>query len=329
VIGNLLQQLTALVLIFVGARMIMAGEMTIGALIAAAILSSRALAPVRQIVSAWKQVQEVRAAFRRLDAIMAGSIEDYTGEVAPSPPLKGDIEFENLGFAYAEDLPPALQDVTFAVPNGSILGLVGPPGSGKSTLVKLLQGLYPPSDGRVLIDETDIAHLSPAALRRQIGMVPQDNQLFAGTVRENVLMGFEAEPETVVAVCRFVGAHEFIQRLPKGYDTVLTERGAALSAGQRQLLCIARSLVRNPRILVLDEATSALDAATEEQLLQNLHRASRGRTILIVTHRLAPLMICDRVALMIGGRIERIGPPAEVIAFTRARMGQSSPPATR
>ena len=177
----------------------------------------------------------------------------------------------------------------------------------------------------MLVDGTDIAHISPAQLRAQIGCVPQDVQLFTGSVRENIAMGVvDKDPGRVVAVAKFVGAHDFIQRLPQGYNTVLGERGQGLSIGQRQLLCIARALIRNPRILILDEATSALDPATEEQLLRQLKANTRGRTVIMITHRLAPLAIADRVALVMDGRIERIGPPTEVMAYARIRMAEAS-----
>ena len=177
----------------------------------------------------------------------------------------------------------------------------------------------------MLVDGTDIAHISPAQLRAQIGCVPQDVQLFTGSVRENIAMGVvDKDPGRVVAVAKFVGAHDFIQRLPQGYNTVLGERGQGLSTGQRQLLCIARALIRNPRILILDEATSALDPATEEQLLRQLKANTRGRTVIMITHRLAPLAIADRVALVMDGRIERIGPPTDVMAYARIRMAEAS-----
>ena len=321
VIGNLLQQIVGLVIIVGGARLIIAGEMSMGELIAANMLASRALAPMRQIVSAWHQVQSVADAFRRLDDIMSEPVEMQPGELGPGLPLKGDIKFENISFRYTDDGPPTLDQVNLSVDSGTVLGIMGPSGSGKSTLAKLLQGLYTPSEGRVLIDGTDVAHISPATLRRQIGVVPQEVQLFAGTVRENIALGIaDKDPARVVAVAKFVGAHDFIQHLPKGYDTVLSERGGGLSAGQRQLLAVARALIRNPRIMVLDEATSALDIVTEERLIRNLKRAGRGRTIIVVSHRIAPIAIADRAALVIDGRIERVGPPQEIIAFARARM---------
>lgn len=323
VMGTILQQVVGLIIIYVGARAIIAGDMSIGALIAANILASRAIAPVRQVVTAWSQFQEVRAAFGRIDDIMDAEPEAGPGEIAPIPPLKGDIEFEGVSFHFSPDQPGVLTDVSFTVESGKILGVIGPSGSGKSTIAKLLQGLYQPISGRVLIDHTDIAHISPAALRAQLGVVPQEVQLFSGSVRDNIAMGLAVkDPERVVAVAKFVGAHEFIQRLPKGYDTVLSERGGGLSAGQRQLLCIARALIRNPRILILDEATSALDSASEALFIRNLKRASRGRTIILVSHRMAPVSVADEVILVIDGRIDRTGPPSEMIDYAKSRLAE-------
>lgn len=319
--GQLLQQLAGLAIIIIGAQAIIAGDMNIGELIAANILASRAIAPMRQVVSAWYQLQEVRAAFERINQIMEEPVELQPGEVGAGMNLRGHIRFENVSFAYDEDSAEVLQDVSLEIETGQMVGIIGPSGSGKSTIAKLIQGLYSPRQGRILIDGTDIQHMSPSTLRRQIGVVPQEVQLFAGTVRENIAFGVgDQDPTRVMQVARFVGAHDFIQHLPKGYDTVLTERGYGLSAGQRQLLSIARALMRNPRILILDEATSALDAVSEERLMRNLRRAARGRTIILISHRMAPVVVTDRAALVIDGRIERMGPPQEVIAFARTRM---------
>ena len=325
VLGNVLQQAVSLLIMYVGARLIIGGEMSIGALIAANILSARALGPIRQVVSALHQLQEVRAAFGRIDEIMEEPTEMAPGAVAPMPPLKGEISFEGVSFKYADDAPPAIEDVNLDIEAGTIVGIIGPSGSGKSTLGRLIQGLYEPASGRVLVDRTDIRHMAPAWLRQQIGAVPQDVQLFSGSVRDNIAMGLPVkQPERIVAVARFVGAHDFIQKLPKGYDTVLSERGGGLSAGQRQLLCIARALIRNPRILILDEATSALDVATEAALMRNLKRASRGRTIVLISHRIAPLSIADKVAFVMGGRIEKMGLPADVVEYAKARMTEAT-----
>ncbi|MGO1119647.1 peptidase domain-containing ABC transporter [Rhodovibrionaceae bacterium A322] len=323
-LGMTLQFLVSLAILYVGANLVIAGQMTVGALIAANILASRALAPVRMMLMAWVQLQEVKAAFQRVDAIMEEPSEIVPEEAGPAPRFVGNIQLEEISFGFNPAERGILNQIDLTIPAGTVLGIIGPSGSGKSTLVRLIQGLYPATRGRVLYDGNDISHLSASALRQQIGVVPQESQLFSGTVRENILMGAQVkDPERVVAVARFIGAHGFIQRLPNGYETPLGERGSGLSAGQRQMICIARALIRNPRVLILDEATSDLDPVSEEYFLKALQKASRGRTVIIVSHRLSPFMIADRVALLINGRIERVGPPAEVIAFAKARMSEA------
>ena len=316
--------LLSLAILFLGARLVIAGEMSLGALIAGLILAQRAVAPIGALAAGWHGLQEVAAAFRRIDGLMALAPE--SGERAMAAPNAGTLMLEQVSFAFAPDRPPVLRDVTLTAEPGQMLGVIGPSGSGKSTLLKLMQGLYPPSAGRVLIDDTDLMHLSPESVRQQLGVVPQDVQLFSGTIGENIALAVPGkDPGRVVAVAKFVGAHDFIQRLPQGYDTPLGERGAGLSAGQRQLIAIARALMRNPHIVLLDEATSALDPATEEAFLRNLKRAARGRTIVLVTHRIAPLAFCDRVALLVDGEVARIGAPAEVVAFARAELAEAAP----
>ncbi len=320
-----LQLMASLAIIAIGVREIVDHRLTIGALIAVNMLASRALQPMRQLVAAWHQLQAVAAAFRRIDGLMHEAVESPAGVLAPMPPLVGEVTLEHVAYRPDDHVPAVLQDADLDIAAGEILGIVGPSGSGKTTIANLVQGLVRPSGGRVLVDGTDIAHISPAQLRAQIGCVPQELQLFTGSVRENIALGVvNKDPGRVVAVAKFVGAHDFIQRLPQGYNTVLGERGQGLSMGQRQLLCIARALIRNPRILILDEATSALDPATEEQLLRQLKANTRGRTVIMITHRLAPLAIADRVALVMEGRIERVGPPTEVMAYARIRMAEAS-----
>ena len=320
-----LQLVASLAIVMIGVGEIADHRLTIGALVAANMLAVRALQPMRQLAGAWHQLQAVGAAFKRIDELMREPPETRPGEFAPMPALTGDIALERVTYRAHDRGPPILREMDLSISAGEIIGLVGPSGSGKTTIANLVQGLVTPTDGRVLVDGTDIAHISPAQLRAQIGAVPQDLQLFTGSVRENIAMGVaDKDPGRVVAVARFVGAHDFIQRLPQGYNTVLGERGQGLSTGQRQLLCIARALIRNPRILILDEATSALDPATEEQLLRQLKSNTRGRTVIMITHRLAPLAIADRVALVMDGRIERVGPPTEVMAYARIRMAEAS-----
>lgn len=325
IVGALMQNLVTYGVVVVGVYLILENQMSVGALIAANILASRAIAPVRQVVGAWHQLQEVRAAFARLDEMMSEPADSVPGQTGPMPPIEGAVAFEDATFRFAPDEAPILDRVSLDIPQGTILGLIGPSGSGKSTLVKMLQGLYEPESGRILIDKTDVSHMSLAALRQQIGVVPQEVQLFAGTVRENIAMGMPIkDPMRIVSVAKFVGAHDFIQRLPKGYDTVLGERGIGLSAGQRQMIAIARALIRNPRLIILDEATSALDPVSEETLMRNLRRAAGTRTVIMVTHRTAPLAVCDRAAVLIDGRVERIGKPSEIVPYARRRMGEAS-----
>jgi len=323
--SGILQLVALLALIVLGTREVVDHRLTIGGLIAANMLASRALQPMRQLVAAWHQLQAVGAAFKRIDELMHEAVESPPGELAPMPPLTGQISLERVTWRIDDQAPPILHEADLEIAAGEIIGIVGPSGSGKTTIANLVQGLFRPTAGRVLVDGTDIAHLSPAQLRAQIGCVPQDIQLFTGSVRENIAMGVaDKDPGRVVAVAKFVGAHNFIQRLPQGYNTRLGERGQGVSTGQRQLICIARALIRNPRILILDEATSALDPATEEQLLRQLKANRRGRTVIMITHRLAPLAIADRVALVMDGRVERTGPPTDVMAYARIRMAEAS-----
>jgi HlyB family type I secretion system ABC transporter len=323
--GQVLQQAVALLIVYVGARAIIAGQMSIGALIAATILTARALAPMRQVVGAWQQLQTVRAAFARLDELLNEPAESLATP-APALQIGGRITFEGAVYRYTDGAMPALDGIDLEIVPGQLLGVAGPPGSGKSTFTKLLCGLDHPERGRILLDDLDLRLWSPAVLRQQIGVVPQEVQLFSGTIAENIAMGAQDRQfERVVAAAKFVGAHEFIQRLPDGYDTRLGERGSGLSAGQRQLISIARALIRNPRLLVLDEATSALDGLTEQALLANLKRASRGRTVVMVTHRLGALAIADRVVFLVDGRIERAGAPGEIASFVLQRQSPGYP----
>jgi subfamily B ATP-binding cassette protein HlyB/CyaB len=233
--------------------------------------------------------------------------------------LTGEIEFKDVSFTYRTELPDAIKNLSLKIRPGEVIGIVGPSGSGKSTLTKLLQRLYEPRSGEILLDGHDITQLDPAWLRRQLGVVLQENFLFNQTVRENIAMARPDMPRSaVLRVARLAGADEFISKLPQGYDTLIEERGANLSGGQRQRLAIARALATNPRILILDEATSALDYESERIIQYNMERIVRGRTVIIIAHRLAAVRGCDRIVGMYDGEIIEMGTHAELI---RRRSG--------
>jgi subfamily B ATP-binding cassette protein HlyB/CyaB len=222
--------------------------------------------------------------------------------------LRGNITFDHVTFRYRVDGQKILHDISFEVPAGQMVGIVGPSGSGKSTFAKLVQRLYVPESGRVLIDGTDIAMADPAGLRRQIGVVLQENVLFNRSVRENIALSDPAMPmERIIAAATLAGAHEFILELPEGYDTVVGERGSTLSGGQRQRIAIARALIADPKILIFDEATSALDYESERIIQQNMKEIAKGRTVLIIAHRLSTVRSADRIVTLERGRLVEDG----------------------
>jgi subfamily B ATP-binding cassette protein HlyB/CyaB len=230
------------------------------------------------------------------------------------PQIRGDITFERVTFRYRIDGPEVLHDVSFHMPAGQLVGIVGSSGSGKSTLAKLVQRLFVPESGRVLVDSVDLVMVDPAWLRRQCGIVLQENVLFNRTVRDNIALADPGMPiERVIAAADLAGAHDFILELPGGYDTVVGERGATLSGGQRQRIAIARALITNPRILILDEATSQLDYESERIIRQNMERIAKGRTVIVIAHRLSTVRRCDRILTLERGRLLEDGSHDELI----------------
>ena len=230
------------------------------------------------------------------------------------PPIRGAIVFDHITFRYRIDGPLVLHDVSFQVPAGQVIGIVGPSGSGKSTLTRLVQRLYVPESGRVSVDGIDLNVVDPAWLRRQIGVVLQENVLFNRSVRENIALADPAlSIERIIAAAQLAGAHDFILELPNGYDTILGERGSTLSGGQRQRIAIARALVNNPRILILDEATSALDYESERIIQQNMALMAKGRTVIIIAHRLSTVRRVDRIMTIENGRLVEDGSHDELI----------------
>jgi len=311
---QLISKLSLAAILYFGAGQVIAGAMTVGGLVAFNMFAQRVSGPVIRMAQLWQDFQQVRLSIERLGDVLNAPVEPGMGSRVALPSLKGAIRFDGVKFRYALDGPWTLDDISIDIPPGGTLGIAGSSGSGKSTLTKLLQRLYTPAAGRVLIDGVDIAQIDPAWLRRQIGVVLQENLLFNRTIRENIALANPAMPlENVMAAAQLSGAHDFILQLPQGYDTMIEERGVNLSGGQRQRIAIARALVTQPRILILDEATSALDAESEEIIQTNLKAMARGRTVLIIAHRLSAIRQCDRIVTLEKGRVVEIGTHDELL----------------
>jgi subfamily B ATP-binding cassette protein HlyB/CyaB len=298
-----------------GAKLVISGDMTVGQLVAFNMLASRVSMPVLRLAQLWQDFQQVRVSVDRLGDILNAPRE---ASAAPSgavlQAIRGRVRFDHVVFRYQPGGPEILSDVSLKVEPGEVVGIVGPSGSGKSTFAKLIQRLYAPERGRVLIDGVDLAMADPRWLRRQIGVVLQENVLFNRSVRENIALADPALPlNRVVEAAQLSGAHEFILKLPHGYDTLIEERGANLSGGQRQRVAIARALITNPRILIFDEATSALDYESEFIVQQNMSRITRGRTVFIIAHRLAAIRSASRIITIENGRIAEEGTHEELL----------------
>jgi ATP-binding cassette, subfamily B, bacterial HlyB/CyaB len=302
-------------LLYLGAKLVMAGELTVGELVAFSMLSGRVSAPVLRLAQIWQDFHQARLSVARLGDILNTPAEPtYKPGQMALPAIRGQIVFEHVTFRYRMDGPEVLRDISLDVPPGQLIGIVGPSGSGKSTLTKLIQRLYTPESGRVLIDGVDIAMVDPTWFRRQLGVVLQENVLFNSSVRDNIALADPGMPvERIIAAAQLAGAHDFILELPEGYDTTVGERGSTLSGGQRQRLAIARALVTDPRILILDEATSALDYESERVIHQNMRRIAEKRTVFIVAHRLSALRMADRIVTIERGRLIEDGTHDDLI----------------
>ena len=312
---QLINKLVTAAILYVGAKLVISGDLTVGELVAFNIMAGRVSMPVLRLAQMWQDFHQARLSIARLGDILNTNPEQtYSPSQTALPAIRGDISFEHVTFRYRIDGPAVLQDVSFSVPSGQIVGIVGPSGSGKSTLAKLIQRLFVPEGGRIMIDGMDISIVDPAWLRRQIGVVLQDNVLFNRSVRDNIALSNPAMPtERVIAAAQLAGAHDFVLELPYGYDTVVGERGSTLSGGQRQRLAIARALVSNPQILIFDEATSALDYESERVIQTNLPQITRGRTVFIVAHRLSTVRRADRIITIDHGRLVEDGTHDELL----------------
>jgi subfamily B ATP-binding cassette protein HlyB/CyaB len=300
--------LTNALIIYFGAKAVMASQMTVGELIAFNMIAAQLTQPVLRMSQLFQDFQQVQISVDRLGDILNTPPEPTPRQLPTLPPPQGAITFADVTFRYHPGLPEALSSVSLSIAPGEVIGIVGASGSGKSTVTKLIQRFYQPERGQVLLDGLDLAQLDPAWLRRQIGVVLQENLLLHRSIHDNIALVAPAMPRSeVMRVAELAGAHEFIARLPQGYDTMIEERGANLSGGQRQRLAIARALAGRPRILILDEATSALDYESERIIQQNMRQIVQGRTVIIVAHRLAAVRDCHRIIGMREGRIVEQG----------------------
>ena len=324
---NWLTQLVSVTMIVLGVYLIGQRDITMGALIAASMLSGRALAPAGQVVGLLMQYQGARTAMESLEKIMAQPVERPLGQAfLHRGELKGEIEFRNVKFAYPGRQDAALEGVSFKIAPGERVALIGKVGSGKSTIQKLILGLYAPSEGAVLIDGIDQRQLDPADVRRNTGYVSQDVSLFYGSLRENIAFGLPyAEDGAILAAAETAGLIDFVNRHPRGFDMAVGERGESLSGGQRQSVGIARAVLHNAPILMLDEPTSAMDHTTEAHVTKQLAAFAQGKTMLIVTHRTSLLPLATRVIVVDQGQVMADGPRDQILqALSAGRISKAA-----
>lgn len=307
-------------------------SLSMGGLIACSILAGRVVAPLGTIAHLLTRLNATQTAYRQINQFMEQPVEGPAGSGLPVTGVQGAIEFRHVDFRYPDAPELALSDVSFRIENGEHVGIFGPIGSGKSTIARLMIGLYPPSSGLVLIDGTDIRQVSPADLRSKIGALLQDNVLLTGSIRENILLGRDdADDEEMLRASKVTLTHEFVSKFPDGYDLQLADRGESLSGGQRQSIAMARSLIGRPPILIMDEPTSSVDADTEKRLMENLRAEFEGRTLVLITHRPSLVRLVDRIFMISNGKLVLDGTPesvrnhvANIRSASRDRNGQAA-----
>ena len=311
---NLIGKLVSAAMLWYGARLVIEQQLTVGQFVAFNMFSQRVAQPIMRMAQLWTDFQQTGISMARLGDILNTRTEVPPANAAQLPALRGRIQFDAVTFRYRPEAPPVLRGLTIDVAPGEVIGIVGRSGSGKSTLTKLVQRLYVPEQGRVLVDGIDISLIDAAQLRRQIGVVLQENLLFNRSVRENIAITDPAAPIAVVMqAAQLAGAHEFISELPEGYDTVVGEQGSSLSGGQRQRIAIARALFTNPRVLIFDEATSALDYESEAVLQKNMAAIVKGRTVIVIAHRLSSVRQAHRIVVVDKGEIVEVGSHDELL----------------
>ncbi len=309
---TLVGRIVTVAVMYFGAMEVIDGHLTIGELIAFNMFSQHVAEPILRLASLWNDFQQVGISMQRLGDILDTPMESGSSQVSMSR-LSGKIALRDLHFRYNIDTPDVLTKVDLDIAPGEVIGLVGRSGSGKSTLTKLIQRLHTPRQGRILIDDIDLATVDTSSLRRQIGVVLQENILFSRSIRDNIALADPvASMESIIKAAKLAGAHDFISELPAGYDTPVGEHGSTLSGGQRQRIAIARALLTEPRVLIFDEATSALDYESERAIQENMAEICAGRTVLIIAHRLTAVRNADRIVVFDRGRIVEEGPYSDL-----------------
>lgn len=309
------QQMSSVLLLVAGMYLVADGAMTMGALIASVMLAGRATAPIAQIAAMISRYHSSRGALATVDRIMAMPVERPSNRsFLHRPVLQGGVTFDRVNFRYSQSDRDVLQNVSFRIKAGEKVGVIGRIGSGKSTIARLIMGLYEPNGGAIIIDETDQRQIDPADLRRNIAYIPQDVMLFSGTIRENIVASLpHATDDEVLDAAKAAGAHDFVSKLAKGYDTPVGERGEGLSGGQRQAIALARALITKPQVLLCDEPTNAMDVQAEELFNKHIEDQARGRTLILITHRQTLLKLVDRLILIDQGEVVADGPRDRVI----------------
>ena len=303
--AGFINKVVVVLILWVGAHAVIAGNLSVGQLIAFNMLAARVSGPILRLVQLWQEFQQAGVSVQRLGDILNTPTEpSYNQNRSSLPRLAGRVTLNHVTFRYRPDGAEVLRNVALDIPAGQVIGIVGRSGSGKSTLARLIQRMYVPERGRVLVDGVDLAMVDTAWLRRNVGVVLQENMLFNRSVRENIALADPGMPmEAVIQAAKLAGAHEFILEMPEGYDTLVGEHGANLSGGQRQRIAIARALVTNPQILIFYEATSALDYESERIIQQNMRAICRGRTVILIAHRLSTVRYADRIIVLDNGMI--------------------------
>ena len=325
--SGFVQQFINLAIVIVGVYLISERELTMGGLIACTMLASRAMAPVGQVAGLLVQYHTAATALTSLDEMMAREVErpENTNFISRGA-LKGAIDFRDVSFSYPGQSEPALRNLNFSIKPGEKVAILGRIGSGKTTLEKLILGLYLPTQGAVLVDGIDLRQLDPAELRRQIGYVQQDVMLFYGSLRDNIIMGAPlADDAAIIKAAEIGGIINLVNQHPKGFDMLVGERGESLSGGQRQGVAIARAVINDPPILLLDEPTSSMDFSSEDDIKRRLTEYAKGKTVILISHRTSLLDLADRIIVIDGGRIMADGPKEQVVtALRQGRIGKAA-----